>query len=483
MGQANVRIESLETPCLGNRSYVVVDSGVAIVVDPPRDIDRVEALVDAMGVARIALVLETHRHADYVSGGLELARRHRATYLVPPGEPDPRFAFTPARGGEVHGEGGLGVRVVATPGHTPHHVSYVVESAGQPVAVCTGGSMLHGSVGRTDVYGADLTRTLAHEQWRSARRLLEELPADVRLLPTHGFGSLCSAGAASAQASATLGEEATVNPALRIAEQVFVDTLIGSYGPIPRHYARLPLVNAAGPGPIDLSPAPSLDAADLRALRERGHWLVDVRDRRAFAREHLHGSVNVEATGPLVAYLPWILPAGAGVVLLGDAESVDSAARQLAQVGIDRPLGVAVGEPESWAGDDSDALRCYPVSDFAGFVAAEGTGEAVALDVRSAPEWQAGHVRRALHLSLPELADITDPSRPRPPRAVTGEVWVYCGGGFRAAIAASLLDAAGAQVTLIDQPYAAAEQSRLTVCDTLLGTPTGSRSDVTGAIR
>ena len=478
-----MRIESLETPCLGNRSYVVVDSGVAIVVDPPRDIDRVEALVDATGVARIALVLETHRHADYVSGGLELARRHRASYVVPPGDPEPRFTYTAARDGEVHGDGGLGVRVVATPGHTPHHVSYVIESAGRPVAVCTGGSLLHGSVGRTDLYGADQTRALAHQQWQSARLLFEQLPPDVRLLPTHGFGSLCSAGTASADTAATLGEEALVNTALRVAEQVFVDTLIEGYGPIPRHYARLPLINAAGPTPVDLSPATTLDASELRALHEQGHWLVDVRDRGAFAREHLRGSVNVEAKGPLVAYLPWILPPGAGVVLLGDPESVDSAARQLTQVGIDRPLGVAIGEPEAWAGDDRDGLRCYPVSDFAGFVAAEGTGGAVALDVRSSQEWAAGHVRRALHLALPELADIIDPSRPRPPTAVTGEVWVYCGGGFRAAIAASLLDAAGAAVTLIDQPYGAAEEARLTVRDTRPVKATGSQSDVAGAIR
>lgn len=478
-----LHIETIETPCLGNRSYVVVDSGAAVVVDPPRDIDRVEALVDACGTSRISLVVETHRHADYVSGGLELARRHRASYVVPPGDPEPRFAFTPARGGEVFGDGGLGLRVVATPGHTPHHVSYVIESEGRPVAVCTGGSLLHGAVGRTDLYGADQTRPLAHEQWRSARRLLEELPPDVQLLPTHGFGSLCSTGTASAATTATLGEEATVNIALRVAENTFVDTLIDGYGPIPRHYGRLPLINAVGPAPVDLSPAKTVDAAELSALRDQGHWLVDVRHRKSFAREHLRGTVNVEATGPLVAYLPWILPPGAGVVLLGDRDSVDSAARQLAQVGIDRPLGIATGTPAAWAGNDTDELSSYEVGDFAGFVAAEGAGGAIALDVRSAQEWNAGHVRRALHLALPELADITDPSRPRPPTGVTGEVWVYCGGGFRAAIAASLLDAAGATVTLIDQPYGAAEQARLTVRDTPREEATGSQSDVARAIR
>jgi hydroxyacylglutathione hydrolase len=478
-----VRIENLETPCLGNRSYVVVDSGFAVVVDPPRDIDRIEALVEATDVSRIGLVLETHRHADYVSGGLELARRHRSSYVVPAGDPDPQFPFTPARAGDVHGDGDLGIRVIATPGHTPHHVAYVIESGGRPIAVCTGGSLLHGSVGRTDLYGADCTVELAHEQWWSARRLLEELPNDVQVLPTHGFGSLCSAGTASPETSATLADEAEANPALCLAEPTFVDTLVGGYGPIPKHYARLPMVNAAGPLPFDLSPAPTVDAATLRARQAEGHWLVDVRDRRSFARAHLRGSVNVESAGPLVAYLPWILPPGAGVVLLGDADSVDSAARQLTQVGIDRPLGIAVGEPSDWVAGDPDALRSYPIGDFAGFVAAEGAGGAVALDVRSAQEWNAGHVRRALHLSLPNLAEIADPSWPRPPVSVSGSVWVYCGGGFRAGIAASLLDATGARVTLIDQPYAAAEQARLTVRDTTLPRSAGSRSWLANGVR
>ena len=478
-----IHIETLETPCLGNRSYVVIDSGVAVVVDPPRDIDRIEALVDAAGAPRISVVLETHRHADYVSGGLELARRHRASYVVPPGEPDPRFDFVPARAGDIHGDGDLGIRVVATPGHTPHHVSYVVECAGRPVAVCTGGSLLHGSVGRTDLYGAELTRPLAHEQWWSARRLVEELPPDVQLLPTHGFGSLCSAGAALSTSSASLADEAEANPALCLAEEAFVDTLVAGYGPVPRHYARLPLVNAAGPPPVDLSPAVSLDPAGVRALQAGGHWLVDVRDRHSFARAHLRGSVNVESTGPLVAYLPWILPPGAGVVLLGDADSVASAARQLTQVGIDRPLGVAVGEPNEWSAGDPDALRSYPVGDFAAFVSAEGAGGAIALDVRTGQEWRAGHVRRALHLALPDLAAIADPSNPQQPVSVSGGVWVYCGGGFRAAIAASLLDAAGATVTLIDQPYSAAEEARLTVRDTTLASVDRSRTTASGEIR
>jgi rhodanese-related sulfurtransferase len=360
------------------------------------------------------------------------------------------------------------VRVVATPGHTPHHVAYVIESADEPVAVCTGGSLLHGTVGRTDLYGEKLTRPLAHAQWQSARRLLDMLPAGICVLPTHGFGSLCSAGAATGDAGGSLGEEALVNTALQLDENAFVDMLVNGYGPIPRHYGRLPLVNAAGPQPVDLSPAPAVDPQGLQQIRARGDWLVDVRDRRSFARAHVRGSVNVEATGPLVAYLPWILPPGAGVALIGDEDSVSSAARQLAQVGIDRPVALSIGDPQRWATAD---LASYDVGTFDGLLEATATrGATLALDVRSEPEWTAGHVRTALHFALPDLAETLDPSPLTPSVPAQswagGEVWVYCGGGFRAAVAASLLSAAGVRVTLIDEPFDAAEAAGLTVRDT-----------------
>jgi len=362
------------------------------------------------------------------------------------------------------------VRVVATPGHTPHHVAYVIETD-RPVAVCTGGSLLHGTVGRTDLYGEALTRPLAHAQWHSARRLLDMLPADVTILPTHGFGSLCSAGGVVNPSTSTLGEESSTNNALGLAESVFVPMLIDGYGPIPRHYSRLPVLNAAGPQPLDLSPAPQLDPSELLAQRDLGNWLVDVRDRRSFARAHLRGSVNVEASGPLVAYLPWILPAGAGVVLLGDADSIESAQRQLTQVGIDRPVGVAVASSESSAESWAEAdPASYAVGTFTGlFEAATTRGAAVALDVRSAQEWAASRVQGALHFALPDLASTLDSA---PTAAATADqwaradIWVYCGGGFRAAIAASLLSAAGVRVTLIDQPFSAAEEAGLTSRDT-----------------
>ena len=453
-------VVTVETPCLGNRSYLVVDGRAALVVDPPRDVDRVER-VAAEWNARIEVVAETHRHADYVSGGLELARRHRATYAVPPGEPEPYFDHARATEGARFGVGSLCLRTWATPGHTPHHVAYSVEVDGEPLAICTGGSLLYGSVGRTDLSGHGRAADLAREQWTSVRRLAHALPDGVQVLPTHGFGSFCSAGAVGDVTSSTIGRERETNRALIEPREQFSLSLVSGYGAVPRHYARLPQLNAAGPAPFDPSPPPELPSEQLRLARARGHWLVDLRDRREFAAEHLDGAVNVELTGAFAAYLPWLLPAGSGVVLLGDADAVAEAGRQLAFVGIDRPVGVATGTPLDAAGGDESALRSYPVGNVAGLELARSHG-ALVLDVRSRQEWTESHVDDAINLPLPDLAELFDPAGP-PSEWPEEEVWVYCAAGFRAAAAASMLDAAGIRVTLADGSYADAVTAGITV--------------------
>jgi glyoxylase-like metal-dependent hydrolase (beta-lactamase superfamily II) len=240
-----VEVIPIETPSLGDRSYLVHDGTGALVVDPQRDIDRVMALALEANV-RITHVAETHMHNDYVTGGLALARASGANYLVCADDPV-SFDRTPVSDGDrVRVGGEMTVRVLATPGHTFTHLAYVVESGDAVAGVFTGGSLLYGSTGRTDLLGADSTGALTHAQYASAQRLASELPDTAPLFPTHGFGSFCSATQAQSQSS-TIGWEKRVNPVLTLDERAYVASLLAGLDAWPAYYAHMAPANLAGP--------------------------------------------------------------------------------------------------------------------------------------------------------------------------------------------------------------------------------------------
>ena len=190
-----MEIITIDTPALGDRSYLLVDGLAAAAVDPQRDIDRIEAMLAERGLD-LSYVFETHLHNDYVSGGLELARRAGATYVLA-GADDVAYEHLGAGDGDEFAVGSLVVRALHTPGHTPNHLSYVVLDGGEAVAAFTGGSMLYGTVGRTDLISAEATEGLTRAQFQSVRRLAQELPGDAGVHPTHGFGSFCSSASSS----------------------------------------------------------------------------------------------------------------------------------------------------------------------------------------------------------------------------------------------------------------------------------------------
>ncbi|MGW3917753.1 MBL fold metallo-hydrolase, partial [Streptomyces sp. NPDC005070] len=243
-------VDTIEVAGLGNRSYLAGGPHTAVAVDPPRDIERVITAAARRGV-RIAYVVETHLHNDYVSGGLELARLTGAAYLVPAAA---RVAFERvpvADGDTVRVDAGLTLEALATPGHTPHHTSYVLQEDGRAVAAFTGGSLLIGTVGRPDLVEPRLTGALARAQHASAHRLAAELPDDTAVLPTHGFGSFCSAGTADGDAT-TIGRERTGNEALVKDVDAFVADLLAGLDDVPAYYAHMGPANAGGPAPVDL---------------------------------------------------------------------------------------------------------------------------------------------------------------------------------------------------------------------------------------
>ncbi|MGY6500976.1 MAG: MBL fold metallo-hydrolase [Acidimicrobiales bacterium] len=446
-----MHVITIETPSLGDRSYVVHDGTSALVVDPQRDIDRVTDAVDAAGVT-ITHIAETHVHNDYVSGGLTLARVTGATYVHAADEPL-RFDHTAVADGDTFTVGRLRVEVVHTPGHTPHHLSYVVRDGDLAPAVFTGGSLLFGTVGRTDLVDTDLTDELTRAQFRSARRLSDTLPDDTQVHPTHGFGSFCASAKSDGESDGTLGTERQINLALTIDdEEDFVGRLVDGLTAYPRYYAQMGPMNLAGGTPVDLSPPAAVDPVELGRRIHRGEWVVDLRQRRVFASDHVTGTIGIELADAFSTYLGWLLPWGMPITLLGDSiDQVGEAQRQLVRIGIDRPSGTATGTPGDWAGDAD--RRSYPVVTFAD-VTAEIDG--VVLDVRRPDERADGHVDGSVHVPLDQMLDRLD-------ELPDSALWVHCASGFRAAIAASLLDRAGCSVVLIDDDFDNAAESDIPV--------------------
>jgi hydroxyacylglutathione hydrolase len=445
-------VMTIETAGLGDRSYLVHDGEHAAVIDPQRDIDRVLAVAEAAAV-RVTHVLETHIHNDYVTGGLALARAANADYVVAAAE-DVSFGRVPAGDGDRFRSGRLTLTAMSTPGHTPGHLSYVLQTEeGVPVAVFTGGSLLYGAVGRTDLISPGQTVALTRAQYRSVRRLAGELPDPVAVYPTHGFGSFCSATPTSGTSS-TIGAEKTSNIALTSDEESFVKELLAGLGAYPRYYEHMGPANRRGPAAPDLICPPAAGPAELRRRIGAGEWVVDLRQRQAFADRHLTGSISVELGDPFATYLGWTMAWGTPLTLIGDsAGQIETAQRELARIGIDQLAAAAAGPTEQLA---AGRLSAYPVTDFAGLAASWGTAGRVILDVRRPDEWQAGHLAGAVHIPFWELER-------RSGELPAGEVWVHCASGFRASIAASLLDRAGRRTVHVDDDWEHAARQGLPV--------------------
>jgi len=446
-----VDVSIIETSGLGDRSYLISDGTVAVAIDPQRDIDRV---LNAVGDLRVTHVLETHIHNDYVTGGLALAEATGAQYVVPAGE-DVDFERRAVEDGDRIDTGGIHLEALLTPGHTHHHVSYVLrEDSGEAVGVFTGGSLLFGSTGRTDLVGDDHTEELTRLQYHSVRRLSDELPAETAIYPTHGFGSFCSAAPPDGDAS-TIGEQRRSNPALTQDEQQYVDELLAGLSAFPAYYAHMGVINRAGPEAANLSAPKPVDARELRRRIDAGEWVVDLRNRTAFAAGHLRGSYGFELSGSFVNYLGWLYGRGAPLTLIGeDTEQVADAQRELARIGVDHITGGATGDIRALA--DGVPLRSYRVASFKDLVGVLGDGAVTVVDVRQPHEFDSGHVRDAVNIALHELPGrLGDLSPDR-------ELWIHCATGYRASIAAALLDRQQRRVVLIDDDYDNAEKLNIT---------------------
>lgn len=448
-------IITIETPTLGDRSYVVHDGAVAFVVDPQRDIDRVTAILDEAGVT-LKAVFETHIHNDYVTGGYALAHATGADYYVN-AQDEVSFERTPIVDNQVvEISPTMSVRAIATPGHTYTHLSYALfdptadndDARGQ--AVFSGGSLLFGATGRPDLLGAEHTHELVKHQYNSAHRLASELPDGTEIMPTHGFGSFCSATQTEGDES-TIGREKRVNPVLTKDEAEWIEEILAGLDVYPAYYAHMAPSNSAGPGEPDLAEPTRADKDEIRARLEQGEWVVDLRNRVAYAAGHVPGSFNFGIDGQIATYIGWMIPWGTPLTLLGESrEQVAEAQRELVRIGIDHIAASATGGPAEWTDTPATLQR----ADFGDLSQVRHHREVQILDVRRAPEYAEAHIDGAVNIPLHDLITRID-------EAPQGELWVHCLSGYRSSIATSILAAAGRTVVAVDDRFENAEKSGL----------------------
>jgi hydroxyacylglutathione hydrolase len=431
---AKVQRTSLAVECvvdegLGHSSYVVgLGDGSALVVDPARFPDRQRELAAVRGW-RIAWTVDTHSHADYVSGSPELAAEG-ATFLASRGA-RLEVPHRPVRPGEsIEVAANVRLRAIATPGHTPDHLAYLLLVAGEPVALFSGGSLMVGGLGRTDLLGDEHREDLARALRRALRAEILALPDELPVYPTHGAGSFCSAPAGSARTT-TIGRERATNPLLRIDdEDAFVDALVSGLGSFPSYFRQLPEINRRG---ARLYPRiPDLVRLDLETVKRHladGAVLVDARPIDAYGQAHPTGAISIEHRSVFASWLGWLVALDQPVVfVLDDTTDRADLVRQCLTIGHEAILGELDGGFASWS------TAGLPVASIP-LVDPTGIAETV-LDVRQEAEWVAGHVPGAIHVELGALPGATLPD---------GPMTVMCGHGERAMTGASLLEAAGHQ--------------------------------------
>ncbi|WP_203336786.1 MBL fold metallo-hydrolase [Nocardioides limicola] len=414
---------------LGNSAYLLdLDDGRALAVDVSRDLRQVRELAQRRGL-RIAYAADTHLHADFLTGAVQLAASEGAQVLASAkGHREYRHAAL-ADGDEVD-LGGLRLRALETPGHTHEHLAFELLDGAATLGVFTGGSLIVGSAARTDLVAPERTEALARAQYRSLQRLAR-LDDDVAVWPTHGAGSFCSAPP-GAERTSTIGTERATNSLLRSPnEDAFVAQLLGSLGTFPPYFLRLGEVNRRGPAlTAEDGVLSGLTAAEVARLQASGAAVVDVRPVVDFGAGHLPGSVSIPLRPVFATWLGWLVEADTPIVVVRNADQdPDEILWQARKIGYDRIAGELHGGIDSWhaSGEPTTAI---PV------VSASEVGGTAVLDVRQRHEFEAGHLPGARHL---ELGAIDAQASELP----AGPTVLMCGHAERAMGAASLLARAG----------------------------------------
>jgi hydroxyacylglutathione hydrolase len=431
-------VEAFPATELGNASFLIADPdrGVGLVVDPFRDVDDYLMRADELGI-KLTHALDTHLHNDFVSGRRELS----AEVGTAIGELDSGQELT---------VGELTLRALHTPGHTPEHKSYLLVEGGTPRALFSGGAVMVGGIARTDLLGPHLAVHLALEALTTLQARLRGLPDDIAVYPTHGGGSFCGAGGGTGFET-TLGQERRTNPFFLTTEVMPFLARALNVGRYPAYYRDMAGINREGAKLIGRNPAPppKLSTAEVARLMGEGAAVVDVRSGRRYDGGHIPGSYSVGLGGPFSAWVGWLIPRGRTIVLAGgsDAQHAD-AQRQLQRIGFDSVAGALDGGMDAWkaSGRELSTFETKDIEDMAEWILSAEPMTVV--DTRDEHEWSAGHVPGAVHLYVPDVSHRAGEIPTEAPVAV------HCASGYRAGIAASLLEQAGLKrIIHVNGPY------------------------------
>ena len=423
---------------LAHASYLIIHGSEAAVVDPKRDVDDYLQFATQRG-ARIKAVLNTHPHADFASGFMELAEKTGATIYTSHLAPV-QYPHHAARDQDLVSLDGAHIRILETPGHSPDSLSFVLEE-GAPVALFTGDLLFVGDVGRPDLRDADADPTsLAGQLYDSLFQKVLQLPETVRVYPAHGAGSLCGRAIASAEFS-TVAAERENNWALQLTDrETFVREMISNLPDRPAYFAYDVGVNLKGAPPWKRLPEiPQSDADAIVRAQAQGASILDLRPASQFGQGHLKGSLNIGLESPLFSTWTGFFISGAKPIYLiaQDLKEISRARLELARIGFDQIDGYLLAEhlpdrlyqtTQVTACDLRDRLNTKTVDQL--------------MDVRTCGERKVSHIESSMHIPLPRLLSNLQTLDPTLPTVV------YCGSGYRSAIAASLLEASGfSQIT------------------------------------
>ncbi len=427
---------------LGNTSYLVAaeKAGLAAVIDPERDVDRYLQVAEGLGL-RLRYALDTHLHNDFVSGVRELAAQAQVE-VGASANAKLGFEHVPLAEGDSLALGDLTLGILATPGHTPEHISFTVATSKQavPQAVFTGGALMVGGAARTDLLGPEWTTALARQLYGSLYDKLLKLPDSVRVYPTHGAGSFCAAPVA-AERTTTIGRERATNYLAQpqTVEQ-FVALATTDLPSYPTYFREMRAINQRGPNVLGGLPRlKPLPVAEVRARQPQGAAVLDLRPALEFMAGHIPGAYSVALREAFGTWVGWVVPFGTPIILVSHETPAEheTAVRQLIRIGYDNLLGYLEGGLPAWqaAGWSTVAWPIITPGEVRERLA-HPDGLAV-LDVRQDSEWQAGHIPGAIHVEGGQLRHSELELAPDQP------IVVHCGHHDRSTTGLALLERRG----------------------------------------